>query len=329
MQAPSLSNVAVLVTGGAGFIGSHLVDHLLRQGAARVCVLDDLRTGREENLRPFYQHPRFTFIRGDITDLNTCRRACRGMTHLAHLAALGSVPRSVANPLRTHAVNATGFLNLLTAAREAGIRRVVYASSSSVYGDIPDSAKQEDRTGWPLSPYAVTKSVGEQYARVFGRLYGLETIGLRYFNVFGPRQRPEGPYAAVIPRLLQAALEGFPPELHGDGEQTRDFTYVDNVVQANLRALLTTDPGAYNRVFNVAAGRPISLNALWDEIRQMAGTSTVPQYTDPRPGDVRHSRADLRYSRQVLGYTPQVGLREGLYRTYAWFQQTYALAERA
>lgn len=304
-----------LVTGGAGFIGSHLVDALLAQGAGLVRVLDDFSNGQRANLSQHTNNPRLDIWEGSITDAAICERACVGITHVSHQAALGSVPRSLADPERFMAVNGLGFGNVLEAARKAGVRRVVFASSSSVYGDEPGLPKVEGRTGKPLSPYALTKQLNEQQAMLWGQLYGLKTIGLRYFNVFGPRQRPDGPYAAILPRMLTAAQTGQAPTIFGDGEQTRDFTHVANVVQANLLALTTQKPDASGQVFNVATGHQISLNAAWNLIQKLVGVSLPSLYAPERPGDIRHSLADISKAQRLLGYEVEVGFEEGISRT--------------
>ncbi len=306
------TNDHFLVTGGAGFIGSHVVDALLANGAGLVRVLDDFSNGQRQNLAHHLDNPRLDILEGSITDMATCERACAGITHVCHQAALGSVPRSLAEPERFIQVNVVGFGNVLEAARKRGIRRVVFASSSSVYGDDPHLPKREERTGQPLSPYALTKQINEQQAALWGRLYGLETVGLRYFNVFGPRQRPDGPYAALIPRLLEAARLGQAPTLFGDGEQSRDFTHVANVVQANLLALITHNTDALGEVFNIAAGQQTSLNAAWATVQALTGNTTPPNYAPERPGDIRHSLATIEKAEQLLGYKAMIGFEEGI-----------------
>ncbi len=301
-----------LVTGGAGFIGSHLVDALLARGAELVRVLDDFSNGQRTNLAQHAGNPQLEIWEGSITDVAMCEQACAGITHVLHQAALGSVPRSLAEPERFMAVNVGGFGNVLEAARKAGVRRVVFASSSSAYGDELSLPKVEERIGQPLSPYALTKQINEQQAALWGRLYGLETVGLRYFNVFGPRQRPDGPYAAILPRMLTAAQRGQAPTLFGDGEQTRDFTYVANVVQANLLACTTTSQHSLGQVFNVATGQRISLNAAWALVQRLTGIILAPTYAPERPGDIRHSLADINKIQRLLGYKVDVGVEEGL-----------------
>ena len=319
-----------LVTGSAGFIGSHLVETLLGLGQ-RVVGLDDFSTGRRENLREVEGSVgadawrRHRFIEGSIVHLDTCRDACRGVDIVLHQAALGSVPRSIADPLATHAANVTGFLNMLVAAREAGVRRFVYASSSSVYGDHEALPKVEGVVGRPLSPYAASKCADELYADAFGCCYALQIIGLRYFNVFGARQDPQGPYAAVIPRWVRAMLLGNSVEIYGDGQTTRDFCYVANAVQANLLAALTDDPQVLNRVYNVAVGEQTSLQQLFDILRSLVGADRpTRRVTDPlhrpfREGDVRHSLADIAAARRLLGYEPTHTLAEGLREALPWY----------
>lgn len=315
----NLSAYAFLVTGGAGFIGSHIVEYLLTHGAGRVRVLDNYATGFEQNLGPFADNPRFEFVRGDIRNPEACREACEGIHFVSHQAALGSVPRSIHDPLTTNAVNISGFLNMLVAARDAGVKRLVYAASSSTYGDSKKLPKVEHEIGRPLSPYAVTKYVNELYADVFARTYGMKLIGLRYFNVFGPRQSPEGAYAAVIPLLVRSVLSGTPPVIHGDGEQTRDFTFVANAVQANLKAMFASER-ATNQVYNVAVGDRTSLNQLFDMLKKAAHSEVNPVYVEPRPGDIRDSLADISKAKELLGYQPSFRIEEGLRLTLEWFQ---------
>jgi UDP-N-acetylglucosamine 4-epimerase len=313
-----------LVTGAAGFIGSHLVETLLRLNQ-RVVGLDNFATGHNTNLDDVQanvtaaQRRAFRFIEGDITNAKDCARACRGAEFVLHQAALGSVPRSFADPLGTHAPNTTGFLNILQAARKAKARRVVYASSSSVYGDVKSSPKVEAITGKLLSPYAVSKMVNEMYAQVFGSGYGQELVGLRYFNVFGPRQDPNGAYAAVIPRWTQELLRGKPTDIYGDGKTSRDFCYVANVVQANL--LAATAKAAAGNVYNVAVGTRTTLNQLHRQLRQLTGCKMKPVYHEFRAGDVRHSLASIRASCRDLGYAPTHTLEQGLALTVPWFTQ--------
>jgi len=307
----------VLVTGGAGFIGSHLVDALLQdERVSAVRVLDNLATGHLRNIDPFMHNNRFEFMEGDIRDFPTCKRACEGIDLVSHQAALGSVPRSIKNPLTSHEVNVTGTLHMLQACVEAGISRIVFASSSSVYGDSPELPKVEERTGNLLSPYAATKSINEVYAGVYARSYGLEFVGLRYFNVFGPNQDPEGPYAAVIPLFFKAAREGIAPVIHGDGQHSRDFTYIDNAVEANLRSLFVSDRReALNQVYNVACGNQVTLNALWDMIANIMQVDIRPVYGPERLGDIRDSLANVQKAIRLLGYTGNIDILEGLHTT--------------
>jgi UDP-N-acetylglucosamine 4-epimerase len=309
----------VLVTGGAGFIGSHLAAALLRdERVSAVRVLDNLATGHLKNIKPFLGNNRFEFIEGDIRDFSVCERACEGIHLVSHQAALGSVPRSIKDPLTSHNVNVTGTLHILQAAVRAGVSRVVFASSSSLYGDNEVLPKVEDKTGNPLSPYAATKSMNEMYAAVFARTYGLEYIGLRYFNVFGPNQDPEGPYAAVIPLFFKAARLGVPPVINGDGNHSRDFTYVDNAVQANLLGLFVdsgdTGNSAVNQIYNVACGKQTTLNAMWAMISEIMGIKLKPEYGPERPGDILHSLADIHKAERLLGYVPNIDVSEGLRR---------------
>ena len=312
----------VLVTGAAGFIGSNLVEELIRRGDDVVGV-DNFITGKPENIEPFRKAIRF--IEGDLRDPAVCRKCCEGVDYVLHEAALGSVPRSVADPVTSNEHNVTAFLNLLVAARDAGVKRFVYAASSSAYGDTPTLPKIETMPANPLSPYAVTKFVGELYARVFTRVYGLETVGLRYFNVFGPRQDPNGAYAAVIPKFVSALLRGERPVIHGDGEQTRDFTYVANVVDANLKAVLA--PGhAVGEVLNIGAGGRIALNQLFGKLCELLDVFPEPIYTETRPGDVRDSQASIQKAKDLIGYEPSVDVFEGLERAIGWYRATLAPA---
>jgi len=304
-----------LVTGGAGFIGGQIVDHLVKEGWG-VTVLDDFSSGREANLEDSFG--RFELLRGDIRDGSLLTRAMRGVEVVFHQAAIPSVPRSVAEPLRTNSVNIDGTLGVLEAARRAGVRRVVYAASSSAYGDTEVLPKVESMEAKPLSPYALQKFAGEQYCRLYHALYGLETVALRYFNIFGPRQDPNSEYAAVIPRFITAALAGKPAEIYGDGEQTRDFTFVSDAVRANL--LAADAPGAAGHLMNVAGGRRTSLNQLWRAICELLAIDLEARHADPRPGDVRDSLASLELAGALIGYEPGVELREGLRRTIESFR---------
>ena len=319
-----IENRRVLVTGGAGFIGSNLTEALLAQGNAVVC-LDNFATGKRENVEPFLSHPAFTLIEGDIRDLATCGRACVGIDYVLHQAALGSVPRSIENPLATHEANITGFVNMLVAARDAKAKRLVYASSSSVYGDSPELPKTEDRIGRPLSPYAVTKYVDELYADVFAKTYQIELVGLRYFNVFGRRQDPFGAYAAVIPRFAKDLIDHRRPVIFGDGTYSRDFTYIDNVIQANQLAAVAEHPDAINTVYNIACGERTTLTDLFIALREALAAfdpeigRIEPDYGAPRAGDIPHSHADISKARALLGYHPGTGAREGLRQAAGWY----------
>ena len=320
-----------LVTGSAGFIGSHLLEMLLRSGQDVVSV-DNFATGYRENFDEVRRSvgeaawQRHTFIEADVADWEACVRACHGVDIVLHQAALGSVPRSIANPRETHDANATGFLNILTAARDAGVTRFVYAASSSTYGDEPTLPKVEDRIGRPLSPYAVTKYLNELYAGVFGTCYGMATIGLRYFNVFGPRQDPAGAYAAVIPRWVDAMLSGSAVAINGDGETSRDFCYVANAVQANVLAALTSTASAIGEVYNVAVGQRTSLNALYGMIAQLLRRRhpgleiPPPRFQAFRAGDVRHSLADITKAQTLLGYRATCDVRTGLELAMPWYE---------
>ncbi|RYY93860.1 MAG: SDR family oxidoreductase [Chitinophagaceae bacterium] len=312
----------ILVTGGAGFIGSNLVEELLRHPqVTAVRVLDNLSTGFAHNLKAFENDARFEFLQGDIRDYETCLAACKDVQRISHQAALGSVPRSINDPLTTNAVNITGTLNIFTAAKESGADRVVYAASSSTYGDHPGLPKVEDQIGRPLSPYAVTKYVNELYARVYADVYGTAYVGLRYFNVFGPHQDPNGAYAAVIPLFMKAVLDNQPPKINGDGETSRDFTFVANAVHANICALFTENSEALNQVYNIAFGERTTLNELFETIKGIAGSDLAPIYGPERAGDVRHSLADISKARTLLGYDPAVSVREGLKIAFTWYRQ--------
>ena len=307
---------AYLVTGGAGFIGSHIAERLVNDGHS-VRVLDNLFAGREANLEPFRDG--VEFIKGDIRDAEVVNEITRGVDVVFHEAALGSVPRSVDDPITTHEVNITGTLNVFLAAREAGVKRVVYASSSSVYGETPVLPKREDMIPQPLSPYALSKLAGEHYASVFRHVYGLEIVSLRYFNIFGPRQDPESQYAAVIPRFITALLEGKRPVVYGDGNQSRDFTYVENVVNANL--LASEGEGLAGKAFNVACGGRYSLLELLSEIRKILGSEIEAIHEPARAGDVRDSQASVEAAERELGYKVSVEFEEGLRRTVEWYRE--------
>ena len=307
-----------LVTGGAGFIGSHLVEELVRRGE-RVRVVDNLSTGKRQNIAHL---PSVEFVEGDLADLEIARRAVAGIEYVLHQAAIPSVPRSVQDPITSNRANIDASLNVLVAARDAGVKRLVYAGSSSAYGDTPTLPKVETMPTAPLSPYALQKLVAEQYCQMFTRLYGLETVTIRYFNVFGPRQDPSSPYSGVISLFISALCEGRQPTIYGDGDHTRDFTYVANVVDGVLRAC--TAAGASGEIINVATGGRISLNTLFKTIRDVVNASVEPIYAPPRPGDVKDSQADVSKARRLLGYEPIVTFEEGLARTVAWYRDSHA-----
>jgi len=304
-----------LVTGGAGFIGSHIAEALVKRGD-RVRVLDNLSTGKRENMAHIADE--IEFIEGDIRDYDITRRAMEGVNIAFHEAAIPSVPRSVKDPQFNHENNVNGTFNVLMAARDAGVKRVVFAASSSAYGETEVLPKQEEMLPSPLSPYAVAKLVGEFYCQVFTRAYGLETVSLRYFNVFGPRQDPSSPYSGVISKFITTLLQGQTPVIYGDGEQSRDFTYIDNVVAANLRAAEAEE--AVGQVMNLGLCERTTLNQLLEELQRIIGTSLAPKYEETRPGDIRHSLADITRAEELLGYRPAVGLAEGLRRTVEWYR---------
>ncbi len=312
----------ILVTGGAGFIGSNLVLRLMSDDRiTAVKVLDNLETGRFANISAFKDQPKFEFIEGDIRNYTICLRATEGIDVISHQAALGSVPRSVKDPITTHEVNATGALNIFNAARENKIKRVVYAASSSTYGDHPDLPKVEDKIGSPISPYGITKLVNELYAKVFAELYDMEFIGLRYFNVYGPQQNPAGPYAAVIPLFIKALLDEKSPIINGSGDSSRDFTFVEDVVQANLLAMFTDDRNALNQVYNIAKGEQTTLNDLFDILREISCKAIKPVYGPERNGDIKHSLADVSKAKRLLGYDPATSPVEGLRKTFDWYKK--------
>ena len=309
----------VLVTGGAGFIGSNLTEALLQRGHF-VRILDDFSTGKRENLIFDKAYPSPEVIKGDIREFSTCQKAVKGIEYVFHQAALPSVQRSIEDPETSNAINVGGTLNILLAAREEKVKRVIYASSSSVYGDTPTLPKHEEMPPDPLSPYALQKYIGEQYCRLFYQLYGLDTISLRYFNIFGPKQDPNSLYSAVIPKFIDALLQGRPPIIFGDGEQSRDFTYIENVVQANLLAMSAEH--LHGEAINIACGKRISLNQLLNVLKEILGSKLSPIYQEPRQGDVKHSLADIRKGKEILNYEPAVGIEIGLEKTVEFFQKT-------
>jgi UDP-N-acetylglucosamine 4-epimerase len=319
-------NQKILVTGGAGFIGSNLCEALLEKGARVVC-LDNFSTGHPKNILAFTSNPAFELIVGDIRNPDDCARACDGVDYVLHHAALGSVPRSIEDPATTDAVNVGGFVNMLLAARDAGVKRFMYAASSSTYGDSAELPKVEENIGRPLSPYAVTKYVNELYADVFARTYGMETVGFRYFNVFGRRQDPQGAYAAVIPKFVMRFMAHESPVINGDGTFSRDFTYIDNVIQVNELAMRVENPEALNTVYNVAFGERISLNELADTLKRLLSAhdpaiADLPILHGPeRLGDVPHSQASIEKARRLLGYTPRYNVQDGLKEAVTWYAE--------
>lgn len=321
-HSQDLSNSSFLITGGAGFIGSNLVEYLLKYKAGKVRVLDNFSTGSITNIEEFKSSPAFELIEGDIRDLATCQQAVEGIDYVSHQAALGSVPRSINDPITTNDVNISGFLNMLVACRDAKVKRMIYAASSSTYGDHPGLPKVEDQIGNPLSPYAVTKYVNELYASVFSKTYDFHTIGLRYFNVFGPKQNPHGPYAAVIPLFIEAVLKKESAKINGDGETSRDFTFVENAVQANVKALLEEKINQHE-VVNIAFGERTTLNELWNEINTLAGTDLSPTYGPERKGDVKHSLANIGKAKELIGYKPHFSVMEGLKLAIEWYKKQF------
>ena len=317
-------STTVLVTGGAGFIGSNLCDRIIEMGYTVRC-LDNFMTGKHENIHHLLEHPRFTLLETDLRDYDGCVDAVKDVQIVMHQAALGSVPRSVDDPRTTNAINITGTLNLFDAAQRAGVRRIVYAGSSSAYGDSPVLPKEETHRGDPLSPYAVTKYVGELYGSVFSSLYDMQFITLRYFNVFGPRQDPEGMYAAVIPKFISCMIDGKAPTIFGDGEQTRDFTHIKNVVDGNILAMTTENPDAMNQTFNIAAGDRTSVNHLFNCIRDLLSerdpsiSQMMPKYVGERPGDIPHSTASIEKAKELLGFNPTINVDEGLRMAIDWY----------
>ncbi len=312
----------ILLTGGAGFIGSNLLRALLNdERVSLVRVMDNFETGYRQNLEEVKNHQKFELVEASICDYNSCLKAMKGITHVSHQAALGSVPRSINNPIATNNTNIVGSLNIFNAAKEEGVNRIVYAASSSTYGDSKTLPKVEDKIGKPLSPYAVTKYVVELYADVFGKTYDMDFIGLRYFNVFGPHQSPKGAYAAVIPLFMDAVLNNEPPTINGDGSYSRDFTYVDNVVQANIRALFTDSNEALNEVYNVAFGQKTTLLELFDYICAEADSDLKPSHGPNRVGDIPHSLADISKARELLKYDPVISVQDGLKGSFEWYKE--------
>ena len=319
-----LSNANFLITGGAGFIGSHIAEYLLKNGASKVRVLDNMVNGFETNLAVLRQYNGFEFIEGDIRNPETCQQACLGIDYVSHQAALGSVPRSIKEPVYFNEVNVGGFVNMLKAAVDNSVKQFVYASSSSVYGDEPTLPKLESRVGNCLSPYAATKKTDELYAQVFADVYGIKLMGFRYFNIFGPRQDPDGAYAAVIPLFVKGIMQQVPVYINGDGEQTRDFTYVDNAVQVNIKGMLTDNAEAIKKVYNVAVGENFSVNYLFNACKENLGSDFEATYREPRAGDIRNSLADISLAKDLLDYQPTRKFEDGLIETIRFFKSKYS-----
>jgi UDP-N-acetylglucosamine 4-epimerase len=319
-----LSNSNFLVTGGAGFIGSHIAGYLLKNGAQKVRVLDNMVNGFDTNLALLRQYPAFEFVQGDIRNADTCQQACAGINYVSHQAALGSVPRSIKEPVYFNEVNVGGFVNMLKAAVDNKVAQFVYASSSSVYGDEPTLPKVENRVGKCLSPYAATKKTNELYAQIFADVYGIKLIGFRYFNIFGQRQDPDGAYAAVIPLFVKGIMKQLPVYINGDGEQTRDFTFVDNAVQINIKGMLTHNTDAINQVYNVATGENFSVNYLFNACKENLDSNFEATYREPRAGDIRNSLADISLAKKLLGYEPTKNFKDGLTETINFFKQLYS-----
>lgn len=323
-HSKDLGNSNFLVTGGAGFIGSHIAEYLLKNGAKKVRVLDNMVNGFESNLAILRQYPAFEFTEGDIRNAETCAKACEGMDYVSHQAALGSVPRSIKEPLYFTEVNVGGFANMLKAAVDAKIKTFVYASSSSVYGDDPTLPKKEEKIGNCLSPYAATKKTNELYAQVFADVYGLKLLGFRYFNIFGPRQDPDGPYAAVIPLFVKGIMKQTPVYINGDGDQTRDFTFVENAVQVNVKGMLTDNEDAFKKVYNVAVGGRFTVNQLYKACQTHLGSNFKATYREPRAGDIRDSLADISLAKNFLDYKPTKTFEDGLTETIEYFRKLYS-----
>jgi len=319
-----ISQYSFLVTGGAGFIGSHIADYLLKHGAKKVRVLDNMANGKQSNLDVLKNYPAFEFMEGDIRNLETCQQACNGIDYVSHQAALGSVPRSIKEPVYFNDVNVNGFVNMLKAAVDNKVKQFVYASSSSVYGDEPTLPKKEERIGNCLSPYAATKKTNELYAQIFADVYGLKIMGFRYFNIFGPRQDPDGAYAAVIPLFVKGIMKGTPVYINGDGGQTRDFTFVDNAVQVNVKGMLTDNAAATNKVYNVAVGENFSVNYLYEACKEYLQSDAVAVHREERAGDIRNSLADISLAKNLLDYEPSKKFEAGLTETIEFFKQLYS-----
>jgi UDP-N-acetylglucosamine/UDP-N-acetyl-alpha-D-glucosaminouronate 4-epimerase len=319
-----LSNSSFLITGGAGFIGGHIAEYLLKHGAQKVRVLDNMSNGFKNNLDILRQYNAFEFIEGDIRNIDICQQACKEINYVSHQAALGSVPRSIKEPFYTNDVNVGGFVNVIKAAVDNKVKQFVYASSSSVYGDEPTLPKIESRVGNCLSPYAVSKKANELYATVFADVYGLKLMGFRYFNIFGSRQDPDGPYAAVIPLFVKGILQRIPVYINGDGEQTRDFTFIENAVQINIKGMLTDNQEALNKVYNVAVGEKFSVNYLYNACKNQLGSDFEATYREPRAGDIRNSLADISLAKKLLEYQPTKRFEDGLKETVEYFKKLYS-----
>jgi UDP-N-acetylglucosamine/UDP-N-acetylgalactosamine 4-epimerase len=319
-----LSELTFLVTGGAGFIGSHIAEYLLKNGAKKVRVLDNMVNGFESNLDVLKKYPGFEFEKGDIRDMAACLKACEGINCISHQAALGSVPRSIKEPVYFNDVNVGGFVNMLKAAIDNKVTTFVYASSSSVYGDEPTLPKVEERIGNCLSPYAATKKTNELFAQVFADVYDINIMGFRYFNIFGPRQDPDGPYAAVIPLFVKGIMSQTPVYINGDGEQTRDFTFVDNAVQINVKGMLTDNKEAFKKVYNVAVGEKFTVNDLYRTCQTQLGSNFKATYREPRAGDIRDSLANISLANTLLNYQPTKKFEDGLIETINYFKQLYS-----
>jgi UDP-N-acetylglucosamine 4-epimerase len=319
-----ITGSSFLVTGGAGFIGSHIAAYLLSNGAKKVRVLDNMVNGFRSNLDILKQYPGFEFIEGDIRNMDTCMKACNDIDYISHQAALGSVPRSIKEPVYFNEVNVGGFVNMLKAAVDNKVKTFVYASSSSVYGDEATLPKREEKVGNCLSPYAATKKTNELYAQIFADVYGLKLMGFRYFNIFGPRQDPDGPYAAVIPLFVKGILKQTPVYINGDGEQTRDFTFVENAVQINVKGMLTDNEAAFKKVYNVAVGEKFTVNQLYKTCKTQLGSDFKATYREPRAGDIRDSLADISLAKNLLGYQPTKKFEDGLIETIDFFKTQYS-----
>ena len=319
-----ISSCRFLVTGGAGFIGSHIAEYLLKNGAGLVRVLDNMANGFGRNLDALKQYAAFEFLKGDIRNLDTCLKACEGIDYVSHQAALGSVPSSIKEPVYFTEVNILGFANMLEAVKFHKVKRMVYASSSSVYGDELTLPKKEELVGNCLSPYAATKKTNELYAGIFSDVYGMELMGFRYFNIFGPRQDPDGAYAAVIPLFVKSIIKQLPVYINGDGKQTRDFTFVENAVQVNIKGMLTDNKEALNKVYNVAVGENFSVNYLYNACREQLNSQWLPVHREPRQGDIRDSLADISLAKNLLGYVPAKKFEAGLAETIEYFRKIYS-----